>query len=170
MKRHPRISTLPIGIILIALTLVISGAGEPQPKAQCAAGCSVAGPPAAELSPAKIASCLGQIANQPLGEASLELETLLFHAGQVVPYLQDKGMAPLNSEQARFLKRELARTHAHIRLRIVDAEGNERMTFDRLVPIGVKQHLHAKEAQGFAPPEISFTIHRVGLHHLWSRL
>lgn len=165
-----RPNTLATALALLALTGVISRAGEPPPEKRCAAGCSAAGPPAAELGPAEIATCLEEIASQPLGEASLELETLLFHARQVVPYLHAKGLGPLRSEQTMFLKRELARTHAHIQIRVVDAAGKQRMTFDRRVPIGVKQHLHPGEAQGFAPPEISFTIQRVGLHHLWSRL
>ena len=53
---------------------------------------------------------------------------------------------------------------------LVDAEGVERLRMDRRVPIGEKQHLHPGDAVGFHPPAISFTIHRVGLHHLWSRL
>ena len=70
----------------------------------------------------------------------------------------------------KFLKQELARCHAQIQLRIIDAQGKQRMTFDRRVPIGIKQHLHPKAADGFTPPEISFTIQRVGLEHLWTRL
>ncbi len=100
----------------------------------------------------------------------MELETLLFHAPQVVPYLREEGCGALNSDHADFLKRELSRTHARIQLRVIDANGKERMTFDRKVPIGEKQHLHPKEAEGFAPPEISFTVQRVGLRHLWTRL
>ena len=161
---------LPMAFCLIALAGVLHGADETQPLPKCAAGCSVAEPAVAKLGAGEIAHCLGKMADQPVGEASLELETLLFHAGQVIPYLQASGPGPLKSQQSRFLKRELARSHAHLRLRVIDAEGKERMSFDRRVPIGVKQHLHPEAADGFAPPEISFTIHRVGLHHLWTRL
>jgi hypothetical protein len=173
---------------LIALTIILScgflpGVGgevpvlknetietvsTPEPK--CAAGCSAAEAPTNELGAKEVARCLREIAKQPVGEASLELETLLFHAGQVIPYLQTFGQEPLESEHSHFLKRELARSHAHIQLRVVDSNGRERMTFDRHVPIGVKQHLHSEEAEGFAPPEVGFTIQRVGLHHLWTRL
>ena len=163
-------SWLSIAVALIALTSGIARAGEPPAEPKCAAGCSVASPPTAILSSSEIASCLEKIANQPVGSPSLELETLLFHASRVIPHLHEKGHGPLKSEQAQFLKRELARTHAEVELRIVDADGKQRMRFERQVPIGEKQHLHAKQAQGFAPPEISFTIHRVGLNHLWSRL
>jgi hypothetical protein len=174
MDKRKRLNQFSIALGLIALSGAIAVAGEPLPEPlpeeRCAGGCSVAGPPTAELSATEIARYLGKVANQPLGEASLELETLLFHAGVVIPYIHDKGLESLKPEQSRFLKRELSRTHAHIRLRVVDAEGKERMSFDRRVAIGEKQHLHPKEAQGFATPEISFTIHRVGLQHLWSRL
>ena len=150
--------------------LLVVGGEVAKPAPKCAAGCSAAVPPKSELSATEIARCLERIARQPVGEASLELETLLFHANRVIPYLQTFGTEPLKAEQSRFLKRELARSHAHIRLRVVDSEGKERMTFDREVPIGVKQHLHSEAAVGFVPPEVGFTVQRVGLRHLWTRL
>ncbi len=160
----------PVLALTLAVDVAIAGETEKLPKANCATGCSVAEPAKSELGATEISACLEKIAVQPLGKASLELETLLFHAPKVIPYLSNNGQGPLKSDQARFLKTELARTHARVQLRVVDADGKQRMTFDRQVPIGEKQHLHPKAADGFTPPEISFTIQRVGLNHLWSRL
>lgn len=160
-----------VAFIVLAMAGVAAGESErTKQPAGCAAGCSVAGPPVATISPVEIASCLEHLAGWKAGETSLALETLLFHAGEVIPYVRSHGLGTLETGQAAFLKKELARDEARIVLRIIDAEGVERLRMDRRVPIGEKQHLHPGDAVGFHPPEISFTIHRVGLHHLWSRL
>lgn len=160
-----------VAFIVLATAGVAAGEFErTKQPAGCAAGCSVAGPPVATISPVQIASCLEHLAGQKVGETSLALETLLFHAGEVIPYVRSHGFGTLETGQVAFLKKELARDEAHMVLRIIDAEGVERLRMDRRVPIGEKQHLHPGDAVGFHPPEISFTIHRVGLHHLWSRL
>ena len=172
MKKRavPKFLTIPFFPIMLAAS--VTGAGEPKtvPKAECATGCAVAETKKSQLGAAKIADCLEKMAKQPLGEPSLELETLLFHASEVIPQIRDKGAGPITSDQAKFLKTELARTHARIQLRVIDADGKQRMTFDRHVRLGEKQHLHTKAADGFAPPELGFTVKRVGLNHLWTRL
>ena len=171
-KNRAAHNLLSTPILLLALTAACATAGEPKksPDPKCAAGCAVAEPAKPALSAAEISACLKKIAGQKLGEPSLELETLLFHAQNVISYVNDHGQGALSSDQSRFLKSELARTHARIQLRVVDADGKQRMNFDRMVPIGEKQHLHAKAADGFAPPELGFTVQRVGLNHLWTRL
>ena len=87
------------------------------------------------------------------------METLLSHSHSVVSYLTGNGgETKLDSNRDGFLKRELSRSHAHIRVRVVDEDGVVRMDWNDEVPIGIKQHLYPEKTEGFTPPEISFTM------------
>ena len=53
----------------------------------------------------------------------------------------------------------------------MDERGVERLRLgNRRVPLGVKKHLLPADPGDLPPPEISGTVRRVGLHHLWTRL
>ena len=168
-RTAPTLLTL-VSIATLAAAPPEAGGGDAPKKLECATGCAAAEQKKPRLGADEIDRCLRAIAQQAPGEASLELETLLFHAPEVIPHIQDHGTGSLTPEKENFLKRELSRTHARIELRVIDSEGKLRLTFDQQVPVGVKQHLHSESAQGFTPPEVGFTVQRVGLHHLWTRL
>jgi len=154
--------------VTIVLALVLRLAAEEE---QCiASGCSAASPAADRLAPAEIQVHLESIACEPVGTPSLALETLLFHAPDVTAYLDTPGATPLSDEQTVFLREELRRRHAMISLRVVDAENRVRIELEEPVPIGEKQHLHPDKTDDVAPPEVSFTVQRVGLYHLWTRI
>ena len=66
---------------------------------------------------------------------------------------------------------ELARTHAFLSVRLVAEDGTERVRLDRArILIGEKQHFFPETAAGLQAPEISGTLQRVGVSHLWARL
>ena len=69
------------------------------------------------------------------------------------------------------LERELDRRHALLSVRLVDAAGKERLRLGPTrVPLGEKQHRLAEDTTDLQAPEVSGTVRRVGLHHLWTRL
>ena len=137
--------------------------------AECRGGCRTVRPQD-PLSPAEIRQLLGQVATQEVAAATPEVETLLFHGRQVLGYLEVHGGAPLDEVRQRVLRDELARNHVTLALRVVDKTGRTRVALRDTVPVGEKQHLHAQEVYDIHPPEVSFTVKRVGLHHLWMRI
>ena len=69
------------------------------------------------------------------------------------------------------LEEELSRRTARLEVRFVNDADVERLRLEpTLVPLGVKQHLHPQHTLDLQPPEISGTVRRVGLRHLWTRL
>jgi len=136
----------------------------------CEAGCSVGSHPVTPLTANEYREQLRRIARGPEGDRTQALETLLFHGTQVRELARDLGLGPLEGEQAALLRRELARTHARLWLRVVDEQGEVRAEVDGVrFPIGRKEHIHPV-ARNLQPPEISGTIQRTGLRHLWTRL
>lgn len=143
--------------------------GSPGVEA-CITGCAAVPDTAGDLQPSEITRCLAAVATQGIGVASIELETLLFHADDVRDYTHRYGFAPLDPALTAFLRDELDLRNALVSLRITDTEGVERIAFEQTVPIGAKQHLPADEGTDITPPELSFTVQRVGLYHLWTRI
>jgi len=102
--------------------------------------------------------------------ASEALEALLFHGASTLSLLDNLG-GDLDAEREAFLRTELAHTRAILDVRIVDEFGTERLHLgETSIPLGEKQHLHPHETTSLQPPEVSGTVHRVGLEHLWARL
>ena len=140
-------------------------------KEACAAGCSVGSHPITPLAASEYREHLQALAQGPEDTRTKALETLLFHGPQVRELTRELGLAPLAGEPAARLRRELARTHARLWLRVVDEQGEVRAAVDgERFPIGRKEHVHASVARNLQPPEISGTIQRTGLHHLWTRI
>ncbi|MDA0837586.1 MAG: hypothetical protein O3B01_05565 [Planctomycetota bacterium] len=140
-------------------------------KPACSSGCAVVTAKNEKLLPVEIRQLLEKFSTEEIGKATTALETLLFHADQLEDWLAANGCSPLNSEHAAFFEKELKHgRESHVSARIVDAEGRLRMDFDQSVPVGKKQHLHVYRTEGIAAPILSFTVKRVGLHHLWARL
>lgn len=144
--------------------------GELPPEV-CGAGCSAVPPLDDTLARVDVERWLARYAAAPVQEPGEALETLLFHAGSTRAVLADGGGAELDAAHRAFLEAELVRGRARISLRVIDLDGVERVRLEpALVPLGEKQHLHPTSTTRLQRPEISFTVRRVGLSHLWARL
>ena len=144
--------------------------GEPSSGSDCVGGCNAVKDTTDELTGKEIKELLAVVANGAAKRANHALETLLFHGRQVSSYVGERGADPLDTVQTQRLRAELAKTHTLISLRVIDSDGRVRMELCENVPVGIKQHLHPTSADGFTPPEVSFTVQRVGLRHLWTRI
>ncbi len=142
----------------------------PDPQG-CVAGCGAADDRSPHLEARAYDELLARFAKESPAAGSPALETLLFHHHDARRLLAERGPGPLDPERAAFLKRELAREEAWIDVRVVDAEGVERVRLGRrAVPLDIKQHLHPERRERLQQLEISGTVRRVGLYHLWSRI
>jgi len=107
--------------------------------------------------------------SQPIGEATIELETLLFYVRETRSWLAVHGSS-LTEEQRAFLEHELSRDQIDIQMRIIDEYGQMRGTLQS-VPIFLKekQHIPFQGTGSLGMLETSGKVKRVGLKHLWSR-
>jgi hypothetical protein len=153
-----------------APTAVIDVPGGPVEAADCVSGCAAPTPDETHpISIEEIDANLVAWAEQPIGDATLELETLLFHGRKVSSHLTVFGGGPLDAEHLSFLQRELARDHVEVHFRLVDAAGNIRGERRERVPLKDKQHLALNATGTLGHAEVAGKVKRVGLHHLWTR-
>lgn len=146
------------------------GLGGPGGEEVCATGCSAVPALDKNLSADEFERLLAAFATQPMSGESGALEALLFHGPSALALLDNLG-GELDAEREAFLRGELARTRASLDVRIIDETGAERLHLgETSIPLGEKQHLHPHETNDLQPPEVSGTVHRVGLEHLWARL
>ncbi len=107
--------------------------------------------------------------SQPLGLASIELETLLFYGKESKNWLPVYGKE-LPVAHRRYLEKELARDQVAVEMRLIDENGEIRGT---LAPpafhLKEKQHLPFSETGTLGFFEASGKVKRVGVSHLWSR-
>jgi hypothetical protein len=144
-------------------------ASEPAP-AECASCGDSQSHSLPELSRREFQEQLGRFASEPLEGGSPAMETLLFHNARSSEFLAESQDHGLDPEHLAFLKRELARDHAVVAIRIVDASGVERLSVKPTrVPLRVRQHLRSTRTQDVAPAVLSGTAVRVGLDRLWVR-
>ena len=107
---------------------------------------------------------------QPMSADSPALEELLFHGERSRALLAQHGSWPLDATRAGFLETQLTSTHALLEVRLIDAHGVERMRLDPArFRLGERQHVHADQLVQLQPVEVSGTVKRVGLHHIWTR-
>jgi hypothetical protein len=137
----------------------------------CGPGCASANDAPGQLSKDEIEGLLLRFGTEPMARGSVALETLLFSHRQVEPLLKARKALPLDAERETFLRTELAKSHAWLDMRVVDTHGVERVRLGALrVELGVKQHVAPRRLVGLQPLEVSGTVRRVGLDHLWTRL
>lgn len=137
----------------------------------CQAGCSIGSHPINPLAREEYRGLLDELADGTMEEKTAALDALLFHGARTRELIADDGFGSLDSGQAELLRRELLRTHARVWLRVVDELGITRVRVDGArFPLGIKEHVHPTETNDLPPPEISGTVHRTGLHHLWTRI
>ena len=138
--------------------------------AACATGCAVGNHPITPLGELGYLGALERMATGSAAEKEAALETLLFHGLETRDLLADLGTGPLAPSDAALLRRELSRRHARLSVRVVDETGVVRAEIDHArFRVGIKEHVHAT-TERLQPPEVSGTVHRTGLHHLWTRL
>jgi hypothetical protein len=141
------------------------------PPALPECGCAAAEVASSKPTEEQFESLLAQFATEPMSEQSHALEALLFHGLATQGYLDGQSAVGLDPQRLSFLRRELRRTHALVAVRVIDQAGVLRAGLEPTsIPFGVKQHLHARDTSELQPPEISLTVKRVGLHHLWTRV
>ncbi|WP_372369871.1 hypothetical protein [Candidatus Uabimicrobium sp. HlEnr_7] len=142
---------------------------SPQPQIEtCVTGCAAIPDTTPALTKKDFLRNLHLFANEPLSSKSLALETLLFYGEVTQNWLPETSV--LDKEHLQFLQRELQKTHVEIQLRVVDEKGIVRIELEpTVVKIGDKYHQHVHKTQEIQSLEISGTIKRVGLYHLWSR-
>lgn len=137
----------------------------------CGPGCASANDAPGQLSTDEIERLLLRFAAEPMAPGSEALEGLLFAHHQVEPLLKARKTLPLDAKREAFIRRELAKSHAWLDMRIVDAQGVERVRLGAIrVELGVKQHVAPSRLVRLQPLEVSGTVRRVGLDHLWTRL
>lgn len=125
----------------------------------------------AALSEADYRELLATWAEEPLGEPTQALETLLFHWDGTKLWLDTVGAPGLSPQQEAFLRYELSRDSYDMEMRLVDDTGAVRATVSRTdVPFDHKEHLAFElDDSGLQAFITSGRSKRVGLHHLWSR-
>ena len=112
---------------------------------------------------------LDQIAQAPVGQATLGIETLLFHAAETERLLEREGTGPLSEAHIRWLEHELARQTVDLSFRLVTEDGRVLGALQQQVALKTKQHLLLEDTDTLETIEVSGKTKRVGLHHLWSR-
>lgn len=146
--------------------------GDPEGTTEiCATGCALAATGAKELSEGEFLSLLSDLSSEGWSTDNSALETLLFHGPRSRALLDSLGRGPLDQETAERLEAELALTHALLVVRLVEDDGTVRVQVQpRRLLLGERTHMLADLALGVQTPEITGTIVRVGLKHLWVRL
>ena len=110
---------------------------------------------------------LAALAAKKPGTASQELEEVLFYWRDVGPYLKKH---PLSGGWGEFLRTELARGEARVRVRVRGDDGTTYIAGDHTFRLGKRTHVHPGVVRGVQPLEITATVRRVGHKHLWTRL
>ena len=101
---------------------------------------------------------------------SAALDTLCYYGVQTRDMLAEHGAGALDKDHEAFLLRELSRTYVYLSVRVTDDEGIVRVSFDHhKVNIDERNHHAVDAVNNVIPPEISGTVKRVGLYHIWSR-
>jgi hypothetical protein len=84
--------------------------------------------------------------------------------------IESEGFGPLDAERSRFLWNELARSHAHVSIRLVDEHGEIRSWLEPTEVPFDRRHVFNMKTRRVQPLVTSGTVKRVGLYHLWTRL
>lgn len=131
----------------------------------CAGPAPEEGPPAPSAE--EYAKLFHDWTERPMREASLPLETLLYHGPSTRHALHAADLSP---ERRQYLESELARNRGAIEVRLVDESGAVRAHLDADgLTLGTGTHLHLHDSGSLGDIELSGRVRRVGLHHLWSR-
>ena len=176
------------GVAALCAPLVwwgMDGAKAPIPVAQAQAktACNPAGPleapvcvgcgdarhPTRRLNENEFRDLMRSYAAEPYGGGSA-LDALCYYGPQALFMLDAVGGCEVEPARADLLRRELKRDHVYFSVRVIDENGVERLTLkDSYTPFDANVHHHLSATKYVPPCEISGTIKRVGLHHIWAR-
>jgi len=132
-------------------------------------GCGDARHPTARLSEADFRQLVASYDAEPAtgGQA---LDALCYYGPQAGFFLDQLGGCGLSTAGLARLKHELARDHVYFSVRVIDAQGVERLTLKRSrTPFDANVHHHLDFATNVPPCEISGTLKRVGQNRIWAR-
>ncbi|MCB9895700.1 MAG: hypothetical protein H6839_14740 [Planctomycetes bacterium] len=147
--------------------LIVDNTVGPE-KPRCSS-CGDARHPTPPLLKTEFDQLIAQYATDPIDD-SASLDTLCYYGVQTRDMLKEFGAGALDEDHAAFLRRELSRTYVYLSVRITDDDGVVRVSFDhRKVNIDERNHHAVDAVNNVIPPEISGTMKRVGLYHIWSR-
>jgi hypothetical protein len=140
-----------------------------QPAKPACASCGDARHPTAPLNKEEYEALIKQYALEPVDQSDA-LDALCYYGVQTRVMMEQYGVGELDEGHASFLREEISRTHVIMSVRVTDENGVVRVSFDeRRIPLDYRGHHAVDKAVDVTPPEISGTIKRVGLHHIWSR-
>lgn len=150
--------------------IVVTPDGARTEHAPCRTGCAAQTPDEAhDLGHEEIGRLMDAVADAPVGVATLELETLLFHGAEASGWLDAHGDGPLDAAHAGWLRSELARDEVDVAFRLVGDDGQVHGDLQARIPLVEKQHLLLRHTGELGRMEIGGKVKRVGLGHLWSR-
>ena len=158
--------------LLLSIGLLASSfawAGEPGSGGGCSETCSLSDAPEGQIE-AEFRESLVAWLGQPMADASLPLETLLYYGESTRHFLSSLSDLGLSNARQAFLQAELDRDQVYMEMRVVDDEGQVRGTLKASgIPFGEKQHLRFEGTGSLGHLETGGRVRRVGLAHLWSR-
>jgi len=147
-----------------------SGKGVFPSEACTIGGCSIGHHTIPALKRKQYNRLLQSFREQPVSPESNAFEKLLYYGKQTRAFINSYGTDPLGERRSRALKRELTRTHALVSIRVTDEDGTIRLRTQRKkVPLGKSKHFPIKQTTNLKPPELSGTVYRTGVKHLWAR-
>jgi hypothetical protein len=143
---------------------------HPHGKLTCASGCAPNAHPTRPLTRSEYERLLKEFASQPISEESPALEALMYYNRQTRYFMDKYGTEPLDAERVALLRKELARDHAFVHIRVVDELGKIRVSMPpQRVPLDIRHEFYM-DTHDLQPVVTSGTVKRVGLYHLWQRL
>lgn len=142
----------------------------PGKKGDCETGCGSGSAVKMDVSDEALRGFLHRYAKEPMKSGSKGLESLLFYGEKTEDFLRREAPTELDAKRLAFLRRELARKHVWLQIRIVDRKGKLRVVVKpKLVHITHHFHLHADKIDRIQAPSFGGKVKRVGLHHIWVR-
>ena len=177
----------PLGLFLVLAligTLLTSAPAQPgQPPIRvpdypdeideegetCHGGCAAVKAHVDHLEEAELEKLIEALATQEIGEESEELDSLLYYWREAEPHLKEHGRGSLSEVQYTYLLGELARHAVTIHIRIIGDDKDTRIELTHRLTFGRRTHMHPDLTKGVQTPEITGTVQRVGLNHIWAR-
>lgn len=143
-------------------------AGTPLEAPQCI-GCGDARHLTRRLNENEFRELMRSYAAQP-AEGGSALDALCYYGPQASFMLDTLGGCGVDLPRLERLRAELRRDHVYFSVRVIDENGVERLTLQNsYTPLDANVHHHLTATRNVPPCEISGTLKRVGLHHIWAR-
>lgn len=170
----PIIVSEPADIHPVSMPLDFTHGGRaifhPHGEQVCASGCAASRHPTETLTRDRFHHLLLEYADEPIADAGPAQDALLYYGRQAAQLLASEESGWLDPLRAAVLKHELARDHAEIEIRVVDALERVRASLPATsVPLD-RRHEFELDTQQLQPMIASGTVKRVGRDFLWTRL